>query len=130
MDHSDVRRGGGGGAGDYPDAAVAESDPVADCIARVAHRAALAVYRTLRRISASRYAIASPFTRFACRFVMILGFGGLVSYFSFELMLDIYWKSEHRLKCKGDTCTAAERDRYERSVIYFAFCIESSDYAL
>lgn len=61
MDDSDVRRGGGGGAGDYPDAAGAESDPVADCIGRVEYRAALAVHRSLRRFSASRYAIASPF---------------------------------------------------------------------
>lgn len=37
--------------------------------------------------------------------------------FLFELILDIYWKSEHRLKCSGETCTAAERSRYERAVI-------------
>lgn len=38
-------------------------------------------------------------------------------FFLFELILDIYWKSEHRLKCSGETCTAAERSRYERAVI-------------
>lgn len=30
---------------------------------------------------------------------------------------DIYWKNEHRLMCSGEACTAAERDRYEKSVI-------------
>lgn len=34
-------------------------------------------------------------------------------------MLDIYWKNEHRLMCSGEICTAAERDRYEKSVINF-----------
>ncbi|MBA0738468.1 hypothetical protein Gogos_011817 [Gossypium gossypioides] len=29
---------------------------------------------------------------------------------------DIYWKNEHRLMCTSEICTAAERDRYEKSV--------------
>jgi hypothetical protein len=32
------------------------------------------------------------------------------------LFADIYWKNEHRLMCTSDICTAAERDRYEKSV--------------
>lgn len=44
-------------------------------------------------------------------------------------MLDIYWKNEHRLMCTGEVCTAAERDRYEKSVIiifFFFFFSEST----
>ncbi|KAJ6687662.1 BCR-ASSOCIATED PROTEIN BAP [Salix koriyanagi] len=33
------------------------------------------------------------------------------------LLLDIYWKNEHRLMCAGENCTASERDRYEKSVM-------------
>lgn len=36
--------------------------------------------------------------------------------FSIFQLMDIYWKQEHRLMCKGDTCTASERDRYEKSM--------------
>ncbi|KAL8153546.1 hypothetical protein V2J09_011306 [Rumex salicifolius] len=32
-------------------------------------------------------------------------------------LLDIYWKMEHRLVCTSDICTAAERDRFEKSVM-------------
>ncbi|XP_076943074.1 uncharacterized protein LOC143613179 [Bidens hawaiensis] len=39
----------------------------------------------------------------------------IVPFAGFQL-LDIYWKNEHRLMCSGDTCTAAERDRYEKSI--------------
>ncbi|KAJ6295021.1 hypothetical protein OIU76_023002 [Salix suchowensis] len=35
------------------------------------------------------------------------------------LLLDIYWKNEHRLMCAGENCTASERDRYEKSVSRF-----------
>ncbi|PIA63729.1 hypothetical protein AQUCO_00201223v1 [Aquilegia coerulea] len=38
----------------------------------------------------------------------------VVPFAAFQL-LDIYWKSEHRLMCTGDVCTAAERDRYEKT---------------
>ncbi|KEH27880.1 B-cell receptor-associated-like protein [Medicago truncatula] len=31
------------------------------------------------------------------------------------LNFDIYWKAEHRLMCTSDVCTAAERDRYEKT---------------
>lgn len=41
--------------------------------------------------------------------------------------IDIYWKNEYRLLCTGEICTAAERDRYEKSVtilvIILYFCI-------
>jgi hypothetical protein len=35
------------------------------------------------------------------------------------MMADIYWKAEHRLMCTSDVCTAAERDRYEKTVSNF-----------
>ncbi|RZC74874.1 hypothetical protein C5167_050356 [Papaver somniferum] len=40
---------------------------------------------------------------------------GIVPFAAFQL-LDIYWKNEHRLMCTSDVCTAAERDRYEKSI--------------
>ncbi|KAJ8537082.1 hypothetical protein K7X08_035483 [Anisodus acutangulus] len=39
----------------------------------------------------------------------------IIPFAAFQL-LDIYWKNEHRLMCTGEICTAAERDRYERSI--------------
>ncbi|XP_028756663.1 uncharacterized protein LOC114715920 [Neltuma alba] len=36
--------------------------------------------------------------------------------FSVFQLLDIYWKKEHRLMCTSEVCTAAERDRYEKSI--------------
>ncbi|CAI9767389.1 unnamed protein product [Fraxinus pennsylvanica] len=39
----------------------------------------------------------------------------VVPFSAFQL-LDIYWKNEHRLMCTGEICTAAERDRYEKSI--------------
>ncbi|CDO98651.1 unnamed protein product [Coffea canephora] len=39
----------------------------------------------------------------------------IVPFSVFQLM-DIYWKQEHRLMCTGETCTASERDRYEKSI--------------
>ncbi|KAB2041287.1 hypothetical protein ES319_D02G137900v1 [Gossypium barbadense] len=39
----------------------------------------------------------------------------IVPFAGFQL-LDIYWKNEHRLMCTSYICTAAERDRYEKSV--------------
>ncbi|KAJ9708597.1 hypothetical protein PVL29_000568 [Vitis rotundifolia] len=40
---------------------------------------------------------------------------GVIPFAAFQL-LDIYWKNEHRLMCTSETCTAAERDRYEKSI--------------
>ncbi|KAG0487331.1 hypothetical protein HPP92_009426 [Vanilla planifolia] len=31
---------------------------------------------------------------------------------------NLYWKKEHRLMCVGEVCTAAERDRFEKSLAY------------
>ncbi|KAK6148006.1 hypothetical protein DH2020_018918 [Rehmannia glutinosa] len=39
----------------------------------------------------------------------------IIPFSAFQL-LDIYWKNEHRLMCTGEICTAAERDRYEKSI--------------
>lgn len=44
-----------------------------------------------------------------------------LSFFFFSI--DIYWKNEHRLMCTGESCTAAERDRYEKSVSCFISCV-------
>ncbi|BBH04206.1 B-cell receptor-associated 31-like protein [Prunus dulcis] len=33
-------------------------------------------------------------------------------------VVDIYWKNEHRLSCTSEICTAAERDRYEKSTFF------------
>ncbi|GAB4842711.1 hypothetical protein Ancab_012686 [Ancistrocladus abbreviatus] len=41
----------------------------------------------------------------------------VVPFAGFQL-LDIYWKNEHRLVCTSEICTAAERDRYEKSTLY------------
>ncbi|CAJ2641831.1 uncharacterized protein LOC123916609 [Trifolium pratense] len=42
----------------------------------------------------------------------------IVPFAGFQLV-DIYWKAEHRLMCTSDVCTAAERDRYEKTVSNF-----------
>ncbi|PKI76710.1 uncharacterized protein LOC116214728 [Punica granatum] len=39
----------------------------------------------------------------------------IVPFVGFQL-LDIYWKNEHRMMCTSEICTAAERDRYEKSI--------------
>ncbi|XP_009356002.1 uncharacterized protein LOC103946904 [Pyrus x bretschneideri] len=39
----------------------------------------------------------------------------IVPFAGFQL-LDIYWKNEHRLACTSETCTASDRDRYEKSL--------------
>ncbi|KAK4766049.1 hypothetical protein SAY87_007691 [Trapa incisa] len=39
----------------------------------------------------------------------------IVPFAGFQL-LDLYWKNEHRLMCTSEVCTAAERDRYEKSI--------------
>ncbi|XP_044465292.1 uncharacterized protein LOC123195571 [Mangifera indica] len=39
----------------------------------------------------------------------------VVPFSAFQLM-DLYWKNEHRLMCTSEICTAAERDRYEKSI--------------
>ncbi|KAK9671411.1 hypothetical protein RND81_12G028300 [Saponaria officinalis] len=41
-------------------------------------------------------------------------------------LLDIYWKCEHRLMCISEICTAAERDRYEKAVLFLHNCNDSS----
>ncbi|KAG0487358.1 hypothetical protein HPP92_009453 [Vanilla planifolia] len=40
---------------------------------------------------------------------------GVLPFAAFQLM-DLYWKKEHRLMCVGEVCTAAERDRFEKSI--------------
>ena len=46
-----------------------------------------------------------------------MAFGFLKFFFYLYVMFsDLYWKNEHRLMCTSEVCTAAERDRYEKSV--------------
>ena len=68
---------------------------------------------------------------FAYNFVLAFSFyllplslyisGYLFFNFILKMLIDIYWKQEHRLMCTGETCTASERDRYEKSVTMFFF---------
>lgn len=37
--------------------------------------------------------------------------------FALFQLLDVYWKYEHKMRCEGVNCTAADRDRYEKSMI-------------
>ncbi|KAJ6791387.1 uncharacterized protein M6B38_381270 [Iris pallida] len=39
----------------------------------------------------------------------------IVPFAAFQIM-DLYWKNEHRLMCTGAECTAAERDRSEKTI--------------
>ncbi|XP_041998833.1 uncharacterized protein LOC121748503 isoform X2 [Salvia splendens] len=75
----------------------------------VAAEAAIAVILTLPAPKAIQSRISSLISRIVQPSLFIVPFS------AFQL-LDIYWKSEHRLKCSGETCTAAERSRYERAV--------------
>ncbi|XP_041998832.1 uncharacterized protein LOC125186276 [Salvia hispanica] len=74
----------------------------------VAAEAAIAVILTLPAPKAIQSRISSLISRIVQPSLFIVPFS------AFQL-LDIYWKSEHRLKCSGETCTAAERSRYERA---------------
>ncbi|KAH1241374.1 hypothetical protein GmHk_07G018972 [Glycine max] len=40
----------------------------------------------------------------------------IISFILLDWWVDIYWKNEHRLMCTSEVCTAAERDRYEKSI--------------
>ncbi|KAL6552389.1 hypothetical protein OROHE_007753 [Orobanche hederae] len=74
----------------------------------VAAEAAVAIILTLPSPKALRSRIASLVS------VILQPSLFIVPFSAFQL-LDIYWKNEHRLMCSGETCTAAERDRYEKS---------------
>ncbi|KAL6517938.1 hypothetical protein OROMI_033639 [Orobanche minor] len=75
----------------------------------VAAEAAVAIILTLPSPKALRSRIASLVS------VILQPSLFIVPFSAFQL-LDIYWKNEHRLMCSGETCTAAERDRYEKSI--------------
>ncbi|KAL6494415.1 hypothetical protein OROGR_031215 [Orobanche gracilis] len=75
----------------------------------VAAEAAVAVVLTLPSPKALRSRIASLVS------VILQPSLFIVPFSAFQL-LDIYWKNEHRLMCSGETCTAAERDRHEKSI--------------
>ncbi|KAL3655075.1 hypothetical protein CASFOL_000861 [Castilleja foliolosa] len=74
----------------------------------VAAEAAVAIILTLPYPKAVKSRIASFIS-------LILQPSLFIVPFSAFQLLDIYWKNEHRLMCSGETCTAAERDRYEKS---------------
>ncbi|KAM3247400.1 hypothetical protein P3L10_009167 [Capsicum annuum] len=75
----------------------------------VAAEAALAILLTLPYPKALKNRFVSLISLTLQPSLFIIPFAG------FQL-LDIYWKNEHRLMCTGEICTAAERDRYERSI--------------
>ncbi|XP_047977561.1 uncharacterized protein LOC125219582 [Salvia hispanica] len=75
----------------------------------VAAEAALAVVLTLPSPKAIRSRIVAAVSLILKPALFIVPFAG------FQL-LDIYWKNEHRLMCTGEVCTAAERNRYEKSM--------------
>ncbi|CAA2971276.1 uncharacterized protein LOC111372751 isoform X2 [Olea europaea subsp. europaea] len=86
----------------------------------VAAEAAVAILLTLPSPKALKSSIVSLISLILQPLLFIIPFA------TFQL-LDIYWKNEHRLMCTGEICTAAERDRYEKSVtilvIILYFCI-------
>ncbi|KAJ6796835.1 uncharacterized protein M6B38_220500 [Iris pallida] len=53
---------------------------------------------------------------------------GIVPFAAFQIM-DLYWKNEHRLMCTSGECTAAERDRYEKTIYKaqrnFVLCVSA-----
>ncbi|KAJ0048848.1 hypothetical protein Pint_16862 [Pistacia integerrima] len=75
----------------------------------VAAEAAIALLLTVPapKLLKKRFVSLISFILQPCLFV--------VPFASFQL-LDLYWKNEHRLMCTSEICTAAERDRYERSI--------------
>ncbi len=75
----------------------------------VAAEAAVAILLTLPYPKALKSRVVSLITLILQPCLFIIPFAG------FQL-LDLYWKNEHRLMCSGETCTAAERDRYEKSI--------------
>ncbi|XP_052723135.1 uncharacterized protein LOC108344748 isoform X2 [Vigna angularis] len=76
----------------------------------VAAEAAVAILLTLPTPKLLRNRFASLVSLILQPALFIVPFAG------FHL-LDIYWKNEHRLMCTSEVCTAAERDRYEKSVV-------------
>ncbi|XP_027359130.1 uncharacterized protein LOC113867834 [Abrus precatorius] len=75
----------------------------------VAAEAAVAILLTLPSPKALRNRFVSLVSLILQPALFIVPFAG------FHL-LDIYWKNEHRLMCTSEVCTAAERDRYEKSI--------------
>ncbi|XP_051119756.1 uncharacterized protein LOC127243668 [Andrographis paniculata] len=75
----------------------------------VAAEAAVAIALTLPSPKAVKSSIVSLVS-------LVLQPSLFVVPFSAFQLLDIYWKNEHRLMCTGEICTAAERDRYEKSI--------------
>ncbi|AES97273.1 putative B-cell receptor-associated protein 29/31 [Medicago truncatula] len=74
----------------------------------VAIEAAVAILLTLPSPKLLRNRLTSLISLILQPALFIVPFAG------FQL-LDIYWKAEHRLMCTSDVCTAAERDRYEKT---------------
>ncbi|BAU02662.1 hypothetical protein VIGAN_11221900 [Vigna angularis var. angularis] len=81
----------------------------------VAAEAAVAILLTLPTPKLLRNRFASLVSLILQPALFIVPFAG------FHL-LDIYWKNEHRLMCTSEVCTAAERDRYEKSVSISCEC--------
>ncbi|OWM82980.1 uncharacterized protein LOC116189159 [Punica granatum] len=75
----------------------------------VAAEAVVAILLTLPSPKLLKYRIVSFVSLILQSALFVVPFAG------FQL-LDLYWKNEHRLMCTSEVCTAAERDRYEKSI--------------
>ncbi|KAL6183317.1 PREDICTED: uncharacterized protein LOC101300250 [Fragaria vesca subsp. vesca] len=75
----------------------------------VAAEAAIALLLTLPAPKLLKFRFVSLISLILQPALFVVPFAG------FQL-LDIYWKMEHRLTCTSDICTAAERDRSEKSL--------------
>lgn len=75
----------------------------------VAAEAAIALLLTIPSPKVIKSRLVSLISLILQPFMFIVPFAG------FQL-LDLYWKNEHRLMCTSEICTAAERDRYEKSI--------------
>lgn len=128
VDDTDVRGGGRGCRSNSPDIALSKSNQISYRFINFAHPSTFTFHRPLRRFSAPRYIYLILFLFYFFQLNLIsnlpiitglrvLSFFLFTFLFGVFLLLDIYWKNEHRLMCTGEICTAAERDRYEKSVI-------------
>ena len=118
MDDTDLRGSSGGGDSSSLNLAFTQIYKVYYRLSRFAYSSTCSLHHPLRRFPASG---------FACLLFPLLGlfiyicFGSHAWNNCLRLFVDIYWKNEHRLTCTSEICTAAERDRFEKSVSFFSF---------
>lgn len=115
MDDSDVRGGNWGRLGHSLDSSLSKAPQEPSRLSRLLNSPTLLFRRPFHRLPAPWFPslLFSVWLPRKFRISMDLVF----NFFSFT-SADLYWKNEHRLMCTSDTCTAAERDRYEKSVSF------------